>query len=207
MAQDVYAVAIEGIKVLNSLDELPASIAKAAQMAVNATTRRARTSAARSMLSQVAFPASYLTGSRSRLNITKFATADDLEAKITGRSRPTSLARFIVGTPRVGGGAATARGVNVAVKPGLARRLTSAFVIKLRAGNGDGDGFNLGLAVRTRDGRKPASAYKPVKLGKNVWLLYGPSVDQVFNKTREMIAPDAETFMEREFGRLVDLRL
>lgn len=207
MAGEIYAVAIEGLPQLESLDRLPAEIRKALQLTVNATTRRTHAASVKEIRRQVAFPAGYLSGSKSRLNMTKFATDGDFEGRITGRSRPTSLARFVHGTPRASGGAATAKGVNIEVKPGLARRLPGAFIMKLRAGSGDGDAFNLGLAVRTRNGRKPGNAYKPVKLGENLWLLYGPAVDQVFNKTRDLVRPDAEEFMEREFNRLVELKL
>lgn len=204
---EVYGLAIEGLKHLNSIEELPAEILKAARLTVNATARRTQTASVKAMRSQVNFPARYLSGRDSRLSISKFATGEDLEARILGRDRPTSLARFVRGTPRVGGGAARAGGVTVEVKPGLAKRLPGAFLMKLRAGTGGGENFNLGLAIRTKDGRKPQKAYKPVALGKNLWLLYGPSVDQVFNKTRELVRPDAEAFMEREFNRLVELGL
>lgn len=204
---DQYVVAMEGLESFNALDTLGGKIVTVARQTINSAVRRTRTASAKEIRRQVNFPANYLSGGNSRLSISKFATNSDLEARITGRSRPTSLARFIHGTPRAGGGAAVSQGVNVEVKPGHARRLPRAFVMKLRAGSGDGGGFNLGLAIRLRDGKKPQRAYRPVALGKNLWLLYGPSVDQVFKAVRGQVAPDAESFMADEFTRLMELEL
>ncbi len=204
---DQYVIAVEGMESFNALDSLGGKIVTVARQTINTAVRRTRTQSAKEIRRQINFPASYLTGASSRLTITKFASNADLEGRIAGRSRPTSLARFIHGTPRAGGGAAVAQGVNVEVKPGHARRLPRAFVMKLRAGSGDGTGFNLGLAIRLRDGKKPQRAYKPVALGKNLWLLYGPSVDQVFKAVRGQVAPDAESFMAKEFNRLMELEL
>ncbi len=204
---DQYVIAVEGMQTFNALDDLGSKIVRTARQTINSTIRRTRTSSAKQIRRQVNFPASYLSTSSDRLSITKFASDSDLEGRITGRSRPTSLARFIHGTPRGSGGAATAGGVNVEVKPGHARRLPRAFVMKLRVGSGDGTGFNLGLAIRLRDGKKPNRAYKPVSLGKNLWLLYGPSVDQVFKAVREQVAPEAENYAAKEFTRLMELEL
>lgn len=204
---DQYVIAVDGMESFSALDSLGSKIATVARQTINTTVRRTRTQSAKEIRRQVNFPATYLSGASSRLSITKFATNSDLEGRITGRSRPTSLARFIHGTPRSAGGAAVEKGVNIEVKPGHARRLPQAFVMKLRAGSGDGTGFNLGLAIRLRGGQKPTRAYKPVALGKNLWLLYGPSVDQVFKAVRGQVAPDAESFMAKEFNRMMELEL
>ena len=73
-----------------------------------------------------------------------------------------------------------------------------AFVMELRGGN-------RGLAIRT-DGSKPRGAYKPKPIGKNLFLLYGPSVDQVFRTVSEDVAPDVADELEVEFNRLLDLK-
>ena len=51
----------------------------------------------------------------------------------------------------------------------------------------------------------PASADKPTKLAPGLWLLYGPSVDQVFRSVASEEAPEAARFLEAEFNRLMDL--
>lgn len=206
-----YAVAIEGLDALKSFDEIPDEIVNIARMTINSATKRAYASAARNIRRQVNFPSGYLTGQNKRLWITKFAKNEDLEGVISARQRPTSLARFVNGTISVGG--ARKAGVRVEVKPGSVRRLPGAFLIRLRAGNAGLDTkSNMGLAVRTKDGRPPPG-YKPLPLGNNLWLLYGPSVSQVFYSARtkagvaEDITPEIEQYMEAEFLRLLDVKL
>lgn len=189
---EYYAVAIEGIRALDGLDEIDSKITKAARMAVNASIRRAQTAAARSMENQVRFPRGYLSGDNGRLKVTRFASDTNLEAVLRGRDRPTSLARFVVGGARPG----QKGGVNVEVDPGIAKRMPGAFAIRLRNNN-------IGLAVRTRNA--PSMGAK--KIADNLYLLYGPSVDQVFNKTREQISGEIETFLNNEFNRLLGLEL
>ncbi len=206
-----FAIAIEGLSALSSLDDIPKEIITAARMTVNSATRRAQAASARGIRRQVNFPATYLSGQKGRLQITRFATNSSLEGVITGRQRPTSLARFVNGSVSVGG--ARKAGVRVEVKPGSVRRLPGAFLFKLRSGSASIDTkSNLGLAIRTKNGRPPPG-YKPVSLGKNLWLLYGPSVDQVFYSVRtkrgvaEDVTPEIESYMEKEFLRLMDLKL
>lgn len=198
-----YLVAVEGLDAITSLDEIPAKVRRAARAAVNKATDRARTASAREIRQQINFPARYLDPSEGRLFVSQKATNNNLEAKITGRLRPTSLARFARGNPQPGDGA----GVAVQVSAGGAtRNLPRAFVIRLRAGSAALDTkSNLGLAIRTKNGEPPRGAYKPTKLGQNLWLLYGPSVAQVFKSVRSDVAPDTADFLEKEFLRLMDL--
>lgn len=198
-----YVVVVEGLESLKSFDDIPAEIARKARMAVNKTLDRTRTRSQRSIRMQVKFPSEYLGPSGGRLTVSRRANDASLEGAITGRERPTSLARFASG--RVAGkGAPTAGGVSVEVKPGLAQMMRGVFLVKLRSGNTDTKN-NLGLAMRTRDGRPPKAAYKPGRLGPNLWLLYGPSVAQVFRSVSDEEAPDAADFLESEFLRLMDL--
>lgn len=200
MNGDAYVVAIEGLEALRDLEQLPARILRAARQAVNKTTERTRAASAREIREQVNFPARYLSGQDGRLSIIKRASGDELTGIIRGRARPTSLARFMVGSG-VG-----QRGVSVAVKPGGARFLPRAFAIRLRAGSANVDTkSNLGLAVRTENGERPRGAYKPKEIGPGLWLLYGPAINQVFRTVAEEQRPDAEDFLEREFLRLLDV--
>lgn len=171
--------------------------------AINKTADWARTRAARSIRDQVAFPASYLAPSAKRLFVkTKANKSNPFEAIISGRDRPTSLARFTKQKPLPGrrhkGGQ-----VSVTVTPGTTRALKRAFLITLNNGN-------IGLAVRT-DGGPPANAYKPKEIGNNLWLLYGPSVDQVLSAASdsggiyEEITPETLEYLNEEFLRQLDL--
>lgn len=162
--------------------------------ALNKTATRTRTRLSRVVRDQVAFPASYLGPSSGRLSVAERATPNKLAIRIDGRDRPTSLARFASGPPRA---------PKVRVKPGgIATRIPRSFIINLRNGN-------KGLAVRT-DGGKPDGAWKPKEMAPGLWLLYGPSVDQVlmgvgardggaFGDTEEW----AIDFFEQEFLRLM----
>lgn len=194
-----YVIAVQGLNDIPS--GFSGAIAENAVRAINKTIERSRASASRIMRSQVNFKASYLSR-QDRLGVTKKATRADLEAVITGRHRPTSLAQFVRGSAVVGSRRA---GVTLEVKPGLIQRLPKAFFIKLRSGNTDGGPGNVGLAIRLPQGKKPDRAYKPTLVGKNLWLLYGPSIDQVFDDAANDISPDAAEFLEAEFLRLMDL--
>ena len=195
--------------------QLSESTAGLLSKALNKAAPRARTLADRTIREQVAFPASYLRPSTKRLFIAQKASKSKLETVIEGRGRPTSLARFAKnGKPTMGKDGAMKRGkadkegeINVEVKPGRTNPISRAWIISLP---GSPDSKNLGLAVRT-NGQKPKNAYHPTplkKFGPNVWLLYGPSVDQVLYSARNNggviteIEDDALSFVDDEFDRL-----
>ncbi len=197
----LYAVAIEGLDSLKRYEELPAKIERAASRAINAASDRARAAAARAIRLQVNLPASYLTGDDSRLRVVKRASAGDLEAIVRGRQRPTSLARFVTS-----GSVGSRNGVTVEVKSGSARFMRRAFLIRLRAGTADLDTkSNLGLAIRLKAGESLTNKRAAIRMNNGLYLLYGPSVDQVFRSVRDDITPDIADYLEREFGRLLDL--
>ena len=171
---------------------------------INKTADRARTLASQDIREQVAFPASYLAPSAKRLFVsTKATKASPFEAMISGRDRPTSLARFTNQKPLGGGQRHRGGQVAVTVKPGVRRYIKRAFLITL-------NNSNVGLAVRT-DGGPPNNAYAPKEIGKNLWLLYGPSVDQVLSAASngggiyEEIVPETLDFLNDEFNRQLDL--
>jgi hypothetical protein len=198
----IYVVAVEGLSALRALEDIPANVKRAALQAVNRTADRTRTAAARRMREQVNWRASYLSPSQGRFNVTERARADSLEARITARQRPTSLASFSTGT--VGG----KNGVTVQVAPGFAKLMKRAFLVRLRVGSLPLDTrSNLGLAIRLKPGERVDNkrVMIPLRKGSNVYLLYGPSVDQVFRSVAGEVAPDAAEFLESEFLRLMEL--
>ena len=204
MAED-FIIAIAGLDSLNELDELPRKIVESARIAVNYAAERGRTKLAEGVLSETDFPKSYVQPAGKRLYVKKRATNATLEAVISAQKRRTSLARFAAsGTPS---GGARRGGVNVTVNPGQNRTMKGAFLVRLKSGDGaDSVSQNIGLAVRTKNGRPPPG-YRPVRLSENVWLLYGPSVAQVlFSDTNQGgvasdTAPDIVQLMQREFER------
>lgn len=203
-----YAIAIEGLSELRNLDSIPKAIETAAVRAINRTTERTAVEARKRVRDQVAFPAQYLTGrdgnGRQRLGVTRKARSGQLEAEITGRFRPTMLARFATR-----GAVGQKGGVTVQVAPGFARLMRRAFLIRLPAGRG-GDAetkANMGLAIRLRPGETIENKRKMVQMKNGAYLLFGPSVDQVFTTVRNDMTPDTLDFLEREFSRLLELDL
>lgn len=194
-----YIVAVEGISdTVASLAEMPAAIQRYARMAINSTTKKTRTAASRRIREQVNFTAGYLSDNAGRLSVTQQATDANLEARIRGRFRPTSLARFARG----GVGRA---GVTVQVNPGSSQRMGRAFLMRLRAGRANIETkSNLGLAIRLKPGEHVENKHRMVAVSGNLYLLYGPSVDQLFRTVAEEIAPDASDDLETEFLRLID---
>jgi len=173
---------------------LPETAIQSAVYAINdVTSRTALPGIRRQMRLEVDFPSGYLEGDRLK-QISK-ANKSNLRALIQGRDRPTSLARFAKGqTPASTRG----RGVTLTVKPGVARKLDkSAFLIKLRNGN-------TGLAVRLKPGERPKGSNKVYPLGKNLFLLYGPSVDQVFQGVAISKSPEISAALSKQFFRQFD---
>jgi hypothetical protein len=197
---DSYVVAIDGLSAYRDLGNIPTEYKRKALQAINKTIDRTRAASARRIREQVNFPARYLSGQDGRLTSEKAKSTDNLEGSITGRFRPTSLARFASGA--VGG----KNGVRIEVAPGFAKRSRRMFMIRLPAGRGGVDTkSNLGLAIRLKPGETIQGKYKMVQMSRGLYLLFGPSVSQVFANVAEDEAPDAADFLEREFLRLVDL--
>jgi len=208
-----YAVMVERLDEVGAdIDALPAKVLTAARLAVNATLRRGRAAAAREVRAQANLPARYVSGDGGRLRISRFAQGRELEGAIQGRARPTSLAQFVTGGAAVG----KRGGVNVSVKPGTSRHMPRAFLVKLRQGAGRTDTkFNLGLAMRLKPGETIKGKHSFRKLAGNVYLLYGPSVQQILLHGADGaekgvfvdIAPSLGDFFEQEFHRLLELDL
>lgn len=198
-----FEVIIEGLDAVKDIDSLPVAIARRARMAVNKTAQRSRGQAAIEINRQVAFPSGYLAPRNRRLSVTKLAQSKDLEAVITGRQRATSLARFATSTPNQ---SRKQGGVSVKVAPNRRKLMKGAFLVKLRAGKAPIDTkHNLGLAIRLKAGERIRNKkIQMSKLGSGLYLLYAPSVDQVFIDVAKKEAPVALQYLEAEFLRLMD---
>ncbi|QNP78422.1 hypothetical protein [Agrobacterium tumefaciens] len=188
---------------LSFVNEMTNTTELALVRALNTTATRDRTKFARAARNQVAFPASYVSPSSKRLWLKTKAKRSSLETVIEGRGSATSLARFTKQKPLSGGQRHKGGKINVTVKPGQTRSIRRAFLMRLK-------NTNVGLAVRT-DGSLPKGAYKPRSLGKNLWLLYGPSVDQALRSASdgggiyEEMTPESLEFLEKEFFRQLEL--
>ena len=205
-----WTLNVDGLERLQELEDTGKNVRRAASRALNTTATRERTRAARLIREQVNFPASYLQPGGGRLIVSKKASPSNLESVITGRARATSLSRFLTTAPsfsRRGRG----RSLGVQVKPGSVRYLRRAFPIRLRRGASLTDTrFNVGVAIRLRKGERLENKKSFVRLGGNLYLLYGPSVQQLLfdNAGRGVsrnIERHAPSEMELEFLRLLRL--
>lgn len=210
---DRMVLVIEGLHTLEDMDGLGNKIIQSSRIAVNKAATKGRTLMADEVLSQINFPTSYVAPSKERLHVKKPATNSDLEAIIEARARPTSLARFLTKSHSEG---FQPNGVRVRIQHGASRLIggpngrTRAFLFKLNSGS-DGSKNNLGLAVRTANGLAPPRAWKPAPLGRNLWLLYGPSVSQaLLDATAKKgaavsLTPDIIDVLTKEFDRQMEL--
>lgn len=203
MAQ--FAVAVEGIETLKDVQELGSRTKLAAVQAINKIARDTRAEAARRIGEQINLPKRSLAPKAGNLVVSKQAQRASMEARIKARGRPTSLARFSKGSPGKAG-------VQVEVKPGQARFLRRAFLIRLPQGSTLTETrFNLGLAIRLRPGESLDNKTKQVQLSKGLYLLYGPSIQQIFLNNQgkgvadDLTDPTAEA-LEAEIIRLLGLR-
>lgn len=150
----------------------------------------------KAVAAEVEFPAGYVD---DKITFEQRATPSSLVASISGRQRPTSLARFAT-TGVVGGKG----GVTVRVKGG-AKYMKGAFLVRLNQGAGiTDDGYNVGLAVRLKEGQtlNKRDSSRMVQLGGGVVLLYGPSVDQILNnEVADAEAPEVADAIGTEFFR------
>lgn len=180
------------------LKEQPDRARQAAMTAINDTARKSYAEAKRRIMADVNLSASYLDGrgeAEPRLKITRFAKENDLRAIITGRQRATSLRRFEAHEIRSG---KKRLGVSVQVKKsGPRKTFRSGWIMKLKNGN-------LGLAYRAKAGEElknrkyPA---QPLSNVPNVYLLYGPSVQQLFNRIAPDMVPEVEKTLGQQFRR------
>lgn len=149
----------------------------------------------KAVAAEVQFPAGYVD---DKITVEQRASPSNLVASVVGRQRPTSLARFA--TSGVVGGKG---GVTVRVKGG-SKFMKDSFLVRLNQGSGDGDGYNVGLAIRLKPGMtiNKRDASRMVHLEKDVVLLYGPSVDQILNnEVADAEAPEVVSAIATEFYR------
>lgn len=172
------------------------------RLAINRTVARTGMKAIQDeMYDQVNFPKNYLSG--DRLFVQQYATESNLEGVILGRKRATSLARFAApGTPL---GYRGKQGVTVKVSSGGSVHLRDAYLVRLRRGASlTEDNFNVGLALRVKPGESivgKKSMHRSWLVPGAVALLYGPSVNQVFEEVAETKGPELLGMVADEFFR------
>lgn len=180
---------------------LPKISAQAASFAVNDGAKWGARRGSEAIRAEVAFSRSYIgdaSNANAKLRISKTARTGNLEAVLTARDRPTSMARFARGTPTFG---KRTRGPRVKVKGGGASKvLRKGFFVRLRSGD-SGELGNVGLAIRLKKGEKMRNKRQMITLSKGVVLLYGPSVAQVFRTVRDDMSDDVGNYTQTSFFR------
>lgn len=174
------------------LTRIPDIASKAASYAINDVSTGTGLRVLRNAIyDEIDFPANYID--QEKLGLTKRATPDKLEAVITGRDRPTSLAQFAKGKRGL-----KAKGVSVSVKPGRQKFMSNAWLVGLNNGN-------TGLAIRLKPGERLINKRKTasVELSPNVYLLYGPSVNQALSGVADDQGGEIANLIAKEFLRQV----
>lgn len=175
---------------------LPELATQAARIAINDAAAEAVRVARRQIYREVAFPAGYLER-EDRLSVGRAATNQVLEAVVKGRDRPTSLARFVPEGTQVGRG--KDRSITITVAPGRPK-ISVKGNLQIR-----NFGDNRLLILKLKPGQRPSKAYRPRPIfGPNsgMWILYGPSVDQIFKGVADDIAPAITQHAIDEFDRV-----
>lgn len=195
------AVEIKGLDELVALfDQLPEVAEEAARLAINDTARFARRLGSRKVRDEVNFRQRYLgNDEEGALTVASFAsTGTGGEAVIRARNDARSLASFAQGRPRFG-----KAGARVRVAPGSTQTMKRAFFMKLRRGSADIDdeNYNVGLAIRLKKGERVSNKRQMKALGGGLYLLYGPSVAQVFDDVALEMQNEVSNYLATEFVR------
>lgn len=168
---------------------------EAAKLAVGDTAEWGRNLAKREMKAAVNLPEDALAARRFR--IAQRPTNAHPEAVLSADNNPLGLSRFVVGqkakgTPHpkvrilVGGATKSFSSPD--------RKGTYSFLIPT-PGGADG----VGLAVRTKRPLQKSQAAR--KIGPDLYLLSGPSVNQMFGQMIPALVPRIEAKMQTEFAR------
>lgn len=194
-------IATRGLEALQSFfDRAPEIAEQAARFAVTDTAAFARRESSKEIRAQVNFGRNYLAEDTGRLTVINKTFGGDPEAVIRGREEPTSLARFSTTPARFGSQGRGGVRVNVG---GSNKKMDRAFFVKLRKGNtaiSDGS-HNVGLAIRLKKGEAVKNKTKMRSMGGGLYLLYGPSVAQVFDDVALALAPELSDRLEANFVR------
>jgi hypothetical protein len=205
--RSIVTVDLENLApIARGLRESPEKTREGLRRAVNFAADRARTLGKRKILADARLDSTYVD---RRLKVSKTATLSDLTANVTGTDRGISLARYATNRSAAG-----KRGVKpvLQVKPnGAKREVKRGFLVNLKRGRADTG--NVGLAIRVPNGalsgrrRGTAGLVQFGKKGKTstAYLFYGPSVDQLFDRTRDDIAPEVSRRLESEALRQLRL--
>ena len=171
-----FAIVAENLQALEDFNKFGTGLQKNIARALNTAARDYRTEAARRIRSKINLPAGAVSPRSGNLSVSRRASVNNLESRIRARGRPRGLASYS------NGGKVGRAGVAVSVTPATTKYLPKAFLIRLRGLDGSTapDKANIGLAVRLGPGQRITNKLYNIKVGTGLYLLYGPSLRQVF---------------------------
>jgi len=186
----VITVSSGGIRGLEeAIKRFPQAAAEASKLAVNDTIDFARANIRKAIVDQIAVPPDAITP--ARFGVTRRATQNKLEAVLSASNQPLGLVRFARGE-KVSG----KTGVQVQVKKGgEIRTLKNAFFLPTPGAPG-----SFALAVRAPGGLSNSRGAYRVK-GTDIYLLSGPSPNQLLANIAPKLLTTIQTRLNREFTR------
>ena len=183
----VSSTGIRGLE--DAIRRQPEIARKAAQFAVNDTIEWSRVRIKAGILQQVAVPADSITP--ARFGITRRAKPNALEAALSASNQGLGLIRFVT-SPRV----ARAKSPTVRIKPGgAAVKMERAFLIPTPKAPG-----SFALAVRAPGGLAKSRAARRIP-GSDVYILSGPSPNQLLANIAPTLLPAIQTRLQQEYAR------
>lgn len=197
-----YFIETKGLDAFDSLlRSLGDAVVPSAASAINDTAAFARTLGSKKIRQRFNFKAGYLQG---KLGVTRRASTGELEAVVTGQDRPTSLARFAQGSPRFGKQRTPPR-VRVTTAGGT-QEIRNGFFMRLRRGSSavTAENSNVGIAVRLAEGERVRNKNQMVPIGGNLYLLYGPSVGQIYRTEAEKTVDQVSEHLAQRFAHYVE---
>lgn len=184
---------------------LPDRTNKALKLAVNDAALYGARLGKKQIMAEVNRSSAYLGNPKnvnSKLARIKTASVNDLESIVQANHRLASLAGFS-NSPVSFGRPKSA--IKVKVGKGGAKEVKRGFFIRLKKGDVlTEDNYNLGIAIRLKPGEKVGNKKVSKAKDSRIAVLYGPSVEQMFNRITPEIADDVLAFAEREFLRQFD---
>jgi hypothetical protein len=183
----VASGAIAGLE--NALARFPVAAKQAAVLAVNDTVDWSKTQIKAGIKQQVNLPEDSITP--ARFGIRQRATSGRLEAVLSASNAPLGLIRFVT-SARVRG----AKNIRVRIKPrGKEQVLDKAFLIPTPGAPGA-----FALAIRAPGGLSKSRAARRIP-GTDIYILSGPSPNQLLGNLAPALVPQIETRLSREWQR------
>jgi hypothetical protein len=184
----VSSTGIRGLE--EAIRRFPEDAKQAAKFAVNDTIEWAKVHIKAGILAQIAVPDDSITP--ARFGISRRASISSLEARLSASNQGLGLIRFVT-SPRF----ANAKSPTVRVKPrGREEELKRAFLIKTPGAKT----ASFALDVRAPGGLAKSRAARRIP-GSDVYILSGPSPNQLLANIAPKLLPEIELRLNTQWAR------